>query len=200
MPETGALFVYLALRRVASWGAERVGIASVSMSPTEQHDPASASLSLPRRRWSRRQVWLGRGLAILLALVLPLLLLEASLRLLGPWLPGYYETGLFLRRDERLGHENVPNYAGWIKTPEYTTYVRINPMGQRDHRMSYEKPPGTFRILFLGDSFLEAVQVQEREGIAARLEALLNEGAPRPVEVINAGVSAYGTGQELLLL
>jgi len=144
-------------------------------------------------------VWLGRGLAVVLSLILPLLLLEVSLRQLGPWLPGYYDTGLYLRRDQQLGHVHVPNYTGWIKTTEYTTYIRINPLGQRDPRTSYDKPPGTFRVLFLGDSFLEAIQVQEREGIAAQLEASLNQGSARRIEVINAGVAAYGTAQELLL-
>jgi len=162
--------------------------------------PVAEAIANPSRRWSRRQVLLGRCLGMVFGIVLPLLILEVSLRLIGPWLPGYYETGLYLQRDQRLGHVHVPNYTGWLKTPEYTTYIRINPLGQRDPRTSYDKPPGTFRILFLGDSFLEAVQVQEREGIAAQLEAALNEGAPRHIEVINAGVAAYGTAQELLLL
>lgn len=143
---------------------------------------------------------LGRALVVVFGIVLPLLALELSLRLLGPWLPGSYDTGLYLQRDERLGHVHVPNYQGWIKSPEYTTHVRISPLGLRDPRTSYDKPPGTFRILFLGDSFLEAVQVQEREGIAAQLEMLLNQHSQRQVEVINAGVAAYGTTQELLLL
>src|SRR5215217_8838364 len=46
----------------------------------------------------------------------------------------------------------------------------------------------------------EAVQVQQAQGVAERLEAALNQGSSRPVEVINGGVAAYGTGQELLLL
>lgn len=154
---------------------------------------------------ARPGVRLGRGtkivtrvLAVLLGLLVPLLILEASLRLFGPWLPGYYETGLYIVREERLGHVHPPGYGGWMKTPEFTTRIDINQLGLRDRCTTYEKPLGTYRVLLLGDSFAEAIQVQQNEGIAERLEALLNVDSPRPVEVINAGVAAYGTAQELL--
>lgn len=135
-----------------------------------------------------------------MGLLLPLLALEAALRLFGPVLPGNYDTGAYLVRDEALGHFHVPGFDGWIKAPEFTTRVTIDALGLRDRRQSYDKPAGTFRILFLGDSFVEAVQVQQAQGVAERLEAALNQGSSRPVEVVNGGVAAYGTGQELLLL
>jgi hypothetical protein len=94
----------------------------------------------------------------------------------------------------------VPGFNGWIKAPEFTTQVTINARGLRDRRQSYEKPPGTFRVVLLGDSFVEAVQVQQWQGVVERLEWALSQDASRPVEVINAGVAAYGTGQEYLLL
>ncbi|MGE3272508.1 MAG: hypothetical protein AB7P40_27430 [Chloroflexota bacterium] len=162
-------------------------------------DAPAETRAATKRRVTTRAI-LGRVLAVVLGLLVPLLLLEASLRLFGPWLPGNYDTGAYLVRNQALGHFHVPNFDGWIKAKEFTTHVKINPMGLRDRRTSYEKPPGTFRIVFLGDSFVEAVQVEQWEGVAERLEALLNEGSPRPVEVINAGVAAYGTGQEMLLL
>jgi hypothetical protein len=144
--------------------------------------------------------WVARLLVVLVALLLPLLVLEAALRMFGPILPGNYDTGAYLVRNEALGHFHVPNFDGWIKAPEFTTHVTINPQGLRDRRQSFDKPAGTFRVLFLGDSFVEAVQVQQAQGVAEQLEKALNHGASRPVEVINAGVAAYGTGQELLLL
>jgi hypothetical protein len=148
----------------------------------------------------RRTRWTVRLLAIVIGLVLPLLLLEVVFRLFGPILPGNYDTGAYLIRDEALGHFHVPSFDGWIKAPEFTSRVTINPLGLRDRRQIAEKPPGTFRILLLGDSFVEAVQVQQSEGVAERLEVALNQNASQPVEVINAGVAAYGTGQEFLLL
>ncbi|MCC6176824.1 MAG: SGNH/GDSL hydrolase family protein [Chloroflexi bacterium] len=160
---------------------------------------AAARMAAPARRLTAGLL-AARLATVILAILVPLLLLEASLRLFGPWLPGNYDTGAYLVRNQELGHFHRPNFDGWIKAKEFTTHVQISPLGLRDPRTSYTKPPGTFRILLLGDSFVEAVQVQEWEGIAARLERALNVDSTRPVEIINAGVAAYGTGQELLLL
>ena len=154
----------------------------------------------PAARHRAAVLWSSRLLAVVLGIVLPLLVLEVAIRLFGPILPGNYDTGAYLVRDAALGHFHVPNFDGWIKAPEFTTHVVINAHGLRDRRQSYEKPPGTFRIVLLGDSYVEAVQVQQWEGVAERLEAALNQDAARPVEVVNAGVAAYGTGQEYLLL
>lgn len=141
----------------------------------------------------------GRLAAVLIGILVPLLLLEAALRVFGPFLPGNYDTGAYLVRHAELGHFHVPGFDGWIKAPEFTTRVAISPLGLRDKRTSYAKPAGTYRVLFLGDSFVEAVQVDMQDGVAERLEVALNQDG-RPTEVVNAGVAAYGTGQELLLL
>jgi hypothetical protein len=163
--------------------------------------PGTARKSVaPFRMTSGGRLWLFRALAILLGVLVPLLLLEASLRLFGPFLPGNYDTGAYLVRHPSLGHFHEPGFDGWIKSREFTTHVQISPLGLRDPRTSYEKPPGTYRVLFLGDSYVESVQVQASEGITQRLEVALNRDGSRPVDVINAGVAAYGTGQELLLL
>jgi lysophospholipase L1-like esterase len=143
-------------------------------------------------------VLLARIAAIALGILLPLVLFELSLRVIGPWPPGAYDTGAYVERDERLGHVHVRGYQGWYKTAEFTTFISISPLGLRDRRTDYEKAPGTFRVLLLGDSFLEGIQVQQADGVAERLEALLNEAGLGRVEVINAGVTAYGTGQEVL--
>ncbi len=69
-------------------------------------------------------------------------------------------------------------------------------MHDTEHQL--EKPPDTFRILMLGDSFLQASQVNEAETSHQVLEDLLNEGqTPQPFEVISTGVQAWGTGQQL---
>ena len=171
-------------------GSERLAVGS----------PPRAIPAAERRRLAPPRVWLVRALAVLLGVLGPLLLLEVALRLFGPILPGNYDTGAYLVRHAALGHFHVPGFDGWIKSKEFTTHVKISPLGLRDKRASYAKPSGAYRVLFLGDSMVEAVQVQAHEGVTERLEVALGEGASRPVEVINAGVAAYGTGQEYLLL
>jgi lysophospholipase L1-like esterase len=129
------------------------------------------------------------------------IVLEALLRLFGPVFPGRYQTGLLWEPDPALGYRHVPGTKLWIRNPEFTTHVEINRHGHRDVERSYEKPPGVYRILLLGDSMVEAVQVPLEQAFSSQLEGLLAAQAPAlRVEVINTGVSAYGTDQELLYL
>ena len=152
------------------------------------------------KRRSRGRLILGRLAARALGLLAPLVRWKSPFASSARSCPGHYDTGAYLVRDEALGHFHAPHFDGWIKAPEFTTHVKINPLGLRDRRETYEKPPGTFRVVLLGDSFVEAVQVERWQGVAERLEGALNQNASRPIEVINAGVAAYGTGQEFLLL
>lgn len=95
-------------------------------------------------------------------------------------------------------------YVGWTMAPDrretlqsldFKNTVITNSRGLNDGEYSLEKPPGVFRIVILGDSFMFAREVPRPDGLPARLEAAL---APRGVEVINLGVPAYGTIQEFL--
>jgi hypothetical protein len=63
---------------------------------------------------------------------------------------------------------------------------------------TYVKVPGTFRILLIGDSFIEAYQVDLEESFPRILETKLNSdrSAGDPVfEVVKAGYRAWGTDQ-----
>jgi lysophospholipase L1-like esterase len=79
----------------------------------------------------------------------------------------------------------------------------MNGDGFRDHDHEPRKPQGALRIAVLGDSFTEALQIPVEQAFWAVTEREL-AGCPerraRSVEVLNFGVSGYGTGQELLLL
>jgi len=73
-------------------------------------------------------------------------------------------------------------------------------MGMRDREHSLKKKEGTFRILVLGDSFMEALQVPFSESFPKLLEDRLREVGLSNVEVINAAVSGWGTEDELAYL
>jgi hypothetical protein len=66
------------------------------------------------------------------------------------------------------------------------------------------KPPNTLRIAVLGDSFIEAVHVPYEQSVCAVLQQELAQHcsvAPgQQVEVLNFGMTAYSTAQELLTL
>lgn len=150
---------------------------------------------------------IARIILILIGLLLPILAVECGVRVFGPSLSRYSYVGFDMKRN--LSHLDIhPIYGGfhipstttWQWTAEYVTRVDINTRGLRERDIAYEKPPGVRRILVLGDSFVEATEVAVEESFSRRLEAHLLEGSGQPVQVINAGVVGYGTGQEYLLL
>lgn len=87
-------------------------------------------------------------------------------------------------------------------TVEGEAFVRINQDGRRDSVRTREKPAGVRRIAVLGDSFAEALQVDEAKTFWSILEREWNSANPAGprVEVLNFGVSGFSTAQELEML
>jgi len=78
---------------------------------------------------------------------------------------------------------------------------RFNSAGWRDVEHSIVKPPGTYRILGLGDSYLMGQGVHAEDLFFTRLGQLLNHAhLPVQVETINTGISGKNSADELQLL
>lgn len=121
---------------------------------------------------------------------------------IGPRVVGFSHPRVFSMPDRYRGVALRPNAEGWWRE-EGNAYVRINSSGLRDREHAKQKPANTFRIAVLGDSFAEARQVPIEDTFWAILEKKL-QGCPgvagKQVEVLNFGVSGYGTAQELITL
>jgi hypothetical protein len=146
---------------------------------------------LPRRK-SRKQ----KLVLVLFGLACGLLLTEIFLRVIG------YSAPLFYRPDEFLGATLRPNIAG-MYIREGRAFVTTNSAGLRDREHTLAKPPNTFRIALLGDSYCEALQVEMPQTFWWLLQQKLQSCgvvAGRNVEIINFGVSGYGTGAELITM
>ncbi len=100
-----------------------------------------------------------------------------------------------MRYDAELGFRPVPNVRKhdrfWGDDEPATT----NSHGWRDAEHAYEKEPGVTRAVALGDSFTFGVEVDYGERFTEILEGTL-----AAFEVVNLGVNAYGTAQELRAL
>lgn len=95
---------------------------------------------------------------------------------------------------------NQPNARYRHKSADVCVWFRINSKGLRsDVEYPYEKPPGTLRIVSLGDSFTAGYEVDVEECFSSVLERELRRKG-YPVEVLNAGVSGYSTAEECLYL
>ncbi len=140
---------------------------------------------------------LGKNVLLLLVTVIIFLLLfEIALRFALP--QNLSRTQL----DKDLLFSNRANLDGvrYSRFHEFQNYISTNSKGLRDSEHNYTKPENTTRILMLGDSFVEGVEVGFENTTSKVLEKELNSNPLRKFEVINAGVSGYGTSQELAYL
>ena len=148
-----------------------------------------------------RQV-LIKATVVLLSTVISLAVAEAWLRE-TTW-PGLFldqrtdsfwkalkSASIYQTRGER---DTVPHSElGWRMKPFFESVgVHHNSRGFRSKR-EYLSEPGTPRIFAIGDSFTYGLGVADDSTFAAYLEHITG------IEVVNAGVNAYGVDQALLM-
>src|SRR5262249_22929517 len=97
-----------------------------------------------------------------------------------------------------LGWDKTPGASQTVRRPEFEISLQFNSRGLRGPERDYARPPGTRRVLILGDSFAEGYYVEEAQTVRAVLEDLLRKEGCGPREVINGGTIAYSTDQEYL--
>jgi hypothetical protein len=146
----------------------------------------------------RRALLLNLGLAAA-SLSLCLLALEVAARVALRRRGGGKErdeASLYMEYDPHLGWKHRPLARATYHRREYTTEVAFNSHGLREVERGYSAP-GRFRVLALGDSFVEGYTVPYERTVTHVLEtALTRPGCP--VEVLNAGTAAWSTDQEYL--
>lgn len=136
--------------------------------------------------------WLFGGSIAVLAGLVSLIVAEAGIRFFAPQPVGTsYQDPYGLAM-------HVPGLRTYL--PQYGQWVSFNSAGMRDRERSIQRSPGVYRILLLGDSFVEASQVSFDSSLSARLERVLSKQSGHAVEVISAGVSGWGTDDELRYL
>ncbi len=91
------------------------------------------------------------------------------------------------------GYTLRPGFAG---VTHLGVPVVVDSIGLRSPEVATPKPAGTRRVLVLGDSVTFGAGVPEEQTFSRRLEAQLRSELACPVEVVNAGVSGYGTVEE----
>ncbi|MBF0371571.1 MAG: SGNH/GDSL hydrolase family protein [Magnetococcales bacterium] len=135
------------------------------------------------------------------ALMVGLLMMEGGVRLYHAIAPTELISDYHLYQYDPLTGSRHKENVDLVWTKEGGGRIRVNNHGLMGQDVSLEKPPGVFRVAILGDSFTEALQVPWDQNFAAILQTHLNhsERAGR-VEVLNFGVSGYGTAQAWLTL
>jgi len=153
---------------------------------------------------------LGVNLGLTLAgLFMGVIIGEVGLR--AAKIEGYPKIGDFVDSGPTGFHTSDPN-LGWKLKPgasggwngEGASFVQVNSEGLRDREHTKAKPPNTWRVAVLGDSFTEAIHVPVEQTFWSKLERKLGNcqavKGRKNVEVINFGVQGYGTAQQLIVL
>ena len=104
--------------------------------------------------------------------------------------PGFELTGHKYLYDDQLGWRNIPSWEATTHDKKLT----INSLGFRGRECSTKKADGITRIMVLGDSFAWGYGVADDEVFTTKLEQQLGNRC----EVINTGVSGWGTDQQYL--
>ena len=102
-------------------------------------------------------------------------------------------TRQVLSFDERVGVRLLGNIQTRARQGVAPYLMRTNAAGYRTRELTSPRPAGKRRVLVYGDSFTEGVGVSDGHRFTDVLEALVPD-----IEVLNFGVRATGTDQQLL--
>ena len=146
-------------------------------------------------RVSALKSFLFRFVAVAIAFAIVALFFEAVLQIFMPARLRYSigERNFFCRFDRQLGWAPLENISGQQSVDRKRFVVHQNQFGLRGpDDMRLEKTPGEKRILVLGDSYIWGFGANQDSLFSAPQVHQTND------EIINAGLSGYGTDQEYL--
>ena len=143
---------------------------------------------------------------IFFGLILAILFLELFIRLAINFLPDNYlpTYGIYQKSSSIIGQKLVPNSKG-VWSREGFSKVEINSKGWNDYERNYEKKEKIIRIAVVGDSFIEAFQVDKSNAVGSVMELWLNNNCDSisndyTFEVLSFGASGWGTSQMYLTI
>lgn len=149
---------------------------------------------LPTRRQSLRRDLVAKFVLFIAATAIAFLMAEVLLRLFVE-----QETKRLASYDEDIGWRGRPNGRGVYHRNKDNIHVpfRYNNLGFRDDDLN-PKPSGSERVLLLGDSFAESLEVEYDRIFHELLEQRLQSKRGDDAEVVILGSQGYSTAQELL--
>jgi hypothetical protein len=140
--------------------------------------------------------WLGNLSLILFSIVGSCVIAELALMAVVPDPIVWLDPQESYVQDPDLIHRLKPNQHAFT----HSFPVETNSYGLRNGELSLQPSPNTLRILCVGDSLTFGNGVRSQDTYPKQLETLLNSDRQKKYEVINAGVPAYDTWQEIAYL
>ena len=132
----------------------------------------------------------ARLLLVAASAVLGLGIAEVAVRSVRPQPVLRVTRGLYAPDPPRR-YRLQPGFRGTMTNRvEYRTPVAVNRLGLRGEEVT-GKPPGSLRVLVLGNSFTFGVGARDDETYPVQLEGILRSRG-RPAQVLNAGAPGFG--------
>lgn len=163
---------------------------------------AAASVGLRMLFWllaalTRAGPWLQAGLIVVLTVIVSLGATEMFLRLTTPFVAPIWPA----RFDPAIGFKFEPHAEiRWTNGVDFWQETTANDDGMLDRKMPGPKAAGTCRILFVGDSFVEAAQVPIADKVQVVIESMARaRGGLPPIEAAGVGFSGTGQASQLAL-
>jgi hypothetical protein len=135
----------------------------------------------------------GNWLLLTASIAITLLLLEVALRCSGL----YTMSPRFGCYDAVIGKVYCAGAEGTFSRGEYSNHLAINAEGMADREHPVAKRKGTLRVALLGDSFAASEYLPDEDKFAGILERELTDSLSSPVEMLNFGISATETWNQL---
>lgn len=140
--------------------------------------------------------FLKNSMLLAIVIVVTLVFLEIIVRIFFP------QNLNYTMFDSTLMYKHIPDFEVRFGRQEFSNLIKFNSKGLRDYEYEYEKPKDTFRVLLLGSSFSQALQVNLDQTYENLVEKKLNENKQnkKMYEIINTAVGGWGTAQEFFYL
>lgn len=103
------------------------------------------------------------------------------------------ENPVLLQADADTGYRFRPNQIVF----RFGKKIQYNQYSQRSEPINIHKPPGTLRILMVGDSVLNGGNPTDQKETISELFKTRLKAKIRPIEVLNASAGSWGIGNEL---
>jgi hypothetical protein len=155
----------------------------------KSNPPADSTLRPPLRNAALNVVLLLGGIMVALGVS------EVAIRFVAPQQVILKRPDIW-RPDTLFGWVHHPNVHTAINTGERAVSYRTNSRGFRIGQT--ERDRSGHHVLLLGDSFMEALQVEYEQSLPGLLEHRLTLSLGVPVVVDNTGVGCWGPNQYLL--
>jgi hypothetical protein len=135
----------------------------------------------------------GNWLLLIVSVVLTLLMAEVALRFSG----SAAMKVRFQCFDAVIGKVYCNATEGTFSRTVYSNHLVINSDGMADREYPVAKPEGTLRVALLGDSFTASEYLPVEQKFEGLLEHQLSRQLGKPVEILNFGISAIETWNQL---